>query len=102
MANELRSTFIRSKMNKDLDARIVPPGEYRDAVNIAVSKSEGADVGAVENVLGNKIVSDFALNSDFPNTECIGMYGDKTKNRIFVFLTDYTNNYEELISNKAF
>jgi len=102
MANELRSTFIRSKMNKDLDARIVPPGEYRDAVNIAVSKSEGADVGAVENVLGNKIVSDFGLNSDFPNTECIGIYGDKTNNRIFVFLTDYTDNSEDLLSNKAF
>ena len=102
MANELRSTFIRSKMNKDLDARIVPPGEYRDAVNIAVSKSEGADVGAVENVLGNKIVSDFGLNSTFPNTECIGIYGDKTNNRIFVFLTDYTDNSEDLLSNKAF
>ena len=84
MANELRSTFIRSKMNKDLDARIVPPGEYRDAVNIAVSKSEGADVGALENVLGNELISDFGLNTLHPDAECIGMYGDKTNNRIVV------------------
>jgi len=89
-------------MNKDLDARIVPPGEYRDAVNIAVSKSEGADVGALENVLGNELISDFGLNTLHPDAECIGMYGDKTNNRIFLFLTDFTDNSEDLLSNKAF
>ena len=30
------------------------PGEYREALNINVSKSEGSDMGAVENLLGNK------------------------------------------------
>ena len=39
---KVQNTFIKSKMNKDLDARIVPNGEYRDAFNIQVSKSEGA------------------------------------------------------------
>tara|TARA_R100000654_G_scaffold43152_3_gene69367 strand:- start:2046 stop:7418 length:5373 start_codon:yes stop_codon:yes gene_type:complete len=102
MANELRSTFIRSKMNKDLDARIVPPGEYRDAVNIAVSKSEGADVGAVENVLGNKLIASLSSAENYKNAECIGIYGDKTNNRIFLFITDYSDNSEDLLSNKAF
>jgi hypothetical protein len=50
---EVKNAFIKSKMNKDLDARLIPQGEYRDAVNIQVSKSEGDDVGALENVLGN-------------------------------------------------
>ena len=102
MANELRNTFIRSKMNKDLDARIVPPGEYRDAVNIAVSKSEGADVGAVENVLGNKLISDFGIDVLVPDAECIGIYGDKSNNRIYIFVTDYSDNSEDLISNPAY
>ena len=43
---QARNNFIKSKMNKDLDSRLVPPGEYRDALNVSVSKSEGPDVGA--------------------------------------------------------
>ena len=50
---KLKQTFIRGKMNKDLDERLVPKGEYRDGQNIQVSTSEGNDVGAIENVLGN-------------------------------------------------
>ena len=37
-------------MNKDLDDRLIPNGEYRDAQNISVGKSEDADVGAVSSV----------------------------------------------------
>jgi len=40
-------------MNKDLDERLVPDGEYRDALDIRVSSSEGSDVGAVENIKSN-------------------------------------------------
>ena len=43
---EIKNTFLKSKMNKDLDSRIIPNGEYRDGQNISVSTSEGADVGA--------------------------------------------------------
>ena len=50
---KLKQTFIRGKMNKDLDERLVPKGEYRDGENIQVSTSEGNDVGAIENILGN-------------------------------------------------
>ena len=45
------NTFTKGKLNKDLDARLVPNGEYRDARNVQVSKSEGPDVGELENVL---------------------------------------------------
>jgi hypothetical protein len=50
---KLKQTFIRGRMNKDLDERLVPKGEYRDGENIQVSTSEGNDVGAIENILGN-------------------------------------------------
>ena len=33
---KLQNTFLKSKMNKDLDDRLVPTGEYRDALNITV------------------------------------------------------------------
>ena len=28
------NTFVKGKLNKDLDARLVPNGEYRDARNV--------------------------------------------------------------------
>ena len=42
---QITNTFLKSKMNKDLDSRILPNGEYRDAQNLQISKSEGAEVG---------------------------------------------------------
>jgi rRNA processing protein Gar1 len=49
---EIKNQFTGGKMNKDLDERLVPNGEYRDAMNIQVSTSEGSDVGTVQNILG--------------------------------------------------
>ena len=50
---ELRHHFRAGRMNKDLDERLVPNGEYRNAENIEISTSEDSDVGAVQNVVGN-------------------------------------------------
>jgi hypothetical protein len=44
-------------MNKDLDDRLLSKGEYRNAQNVQVSRSEGEDVGALENILGNKLIT---------------------------------------------
>ena len=55
---EIKRLFNASRMNRDVDDRLVQPGEYREALNINVSKSEGSDMGAVENILGNKLVVD--------------------------------------------
>jgi len=45
---EIKNTFLKSKMNKDLEARIMPNGEYRDAQNASVSASEDASVGSLK------------------------------------------------------
>ena len=50
---EIKHTFTGGKMNKDLDERLIKSGEYRDAMNIQVTTSEGSDVGTMQNVLGN-------------------------------------------------
>ena len=44
---ELKRNFLKAKMNKDLDERLVPNGEYRDALNVEISSSEGSNVGSV-------------------------------------------------------
>ena len=69
---EVKNAFIKSKMNKDLDSRLLPSGEYRNALNAQVSKSEGSDVGALENVLGNEMVVDFGLVTGEANVICVG------------------------------
>ena len=82
---EVKNAFLKSKMNKDLDSRLIPSGEYRNAINAQISKSEGSDVGALENVLGNKQVSDFGITEDVFS---IGYLSDEASNTIYVFLTD--------------
>lgn len=87
---EAKNSFIKSKMNKDLDARLLPNGEYREGINIQVSKSEGADVGALENVLGNQVLVDLkTLSGCNCNLTTIGLYTDEVNNNIYIFLTDY-------------
>jgi hypothetical protein len=50
---DLQRTFLAGRMNKDLDERLVPDGEYRDAINITIDTSEGSSIGAVQNAFGN-------------------------------------------------
>ena len=68
---ELKHTFTSGRMNKDLDDRLVPNGEYIDALNVKVASSEGSDVGAIENLLGNEQLSN--LYSDDDNAVTLGL-----------------------------
>ena len=88
---EIKNSFLRSKMNKDLDDRLIPNGEYRDAQNISVGKSEDDDIGALETILGNteKI---FTITPALPSDiQVIGYLCDEYLNTIFVFATNYTD-----------
>ena len=64
---ELKNNFLKSKMNKDLDERLVPNGEYRNALGVNIRQSEGQNVGALEVVQGNELK--WSLN---PNMRFIG------------------------------
>ena len=66
---EFNRNFAQGKMNKDLDERLVPKGQYVDAMNIEVSTSEGSNVGALENLLGNTNVT---LDSDAKGGYVVG------------------------------
>jgi hypothetical protein len=80
---ELKHTFVKGRMNKDLDERLIPNGEYRDALNIQVSSSEGSDAGAIENILGNEKVFDLGLT----NATCIGTAKDVLNKKIYWFVS---------------
>ena len=84
---EVKNAFLKSKMNKDLDSRLVPSGEYRDAVNVQVIKSEGEDVGALENVQGNNIVAAFDDFIGGVDLVSVGYFADQNTGRIYAFFT---------------
>ena len=88
---EIKRLFNASRMNRDMDDRLVQSGEYREALNINVSKSEGSDMGAVENLLGNKLI----YNSGIANAEVIGSYRDTGNEKIYYFLTS-NDSYNEI------
>jgi len=99
---EVKNAFIKSKMNKDLDSRLLPSGEYRDGQNIQVSKSEGEDVGALENAVGNLLAVDF--NSIAPGSggvlKSIGLLSDTNSSNIYIFLTtNTTSSYSSTARN---
>jgi len=75
---EIKNRFQKGVMNKDLDERLVPNGQYRDAMNVQIATSEGSEVGTVQNILGNTRVDNFSLG-DF---RCVGAVADE-KNDVF-------------------
>jgi len=96
---EAKNTFIQSKMNKDLDGRIIPNGQYRDGENVQISRSEGDDVGALENVLGNSLLTDLGFND--PTLTSIGVNFDTTSNCIYLFLTNYSDSSNNQLNNNC-
>ena len=71
---EIKHNFTGGKMNKDLDERLVPNGEYRDAMNIQVSTSEGSDLGS-EIVKGGKTIYIPAV--------CVGSVVDEKEDMVY-------------------
>ena len=87
---EIKHVFNQGKMNKDLDERLIEKGQYRDAMNIQVSTSEGSDVGAVQNILGN--LNLFENNELAPNAKCIGAVADEKENCFYWFVYHSTKS----------
>ena len=84
---EIKHTFLAGKMNKDLDERLVPNGEYRDAMNIQVKTSDGGEAGTVQNILGNSLTTNAGLlaNELSENAKAVGSVVDE-KNDAMYFL----------------
>jgi len=91
---EIKNVFNQGKMNKDLDERLVPKGEYRHALNIQVSSSEGSDVGTVQNILGNSKISSFIGL----NPVCVGAIADEKTNALYWFVK--TQYYDTILEYK--
>ena len=89
MAN-LKRHFISGRMNKSVDERLVPNGEYIDAMNVRLGSTEASDIGSVENSKGNTQITTLKYNSTAlsPNARCIGAYEDSANETIYWFIHD--------------
>lgn len=88
---EIKKTFIAGKMNKDLDERLIPDGEYIDAVNVTIDTSGGSNIGSVSNSLGNTKKTDIALilsnmDVDVVNPKTIGSVVYEAGNLVYWFV----------------
>ena len=97
---EFLHTFRGGKMNKDVDERLIPEGQYRDALNLEISTSEGSDTGALQNIKGNTEIINKAYSANtnsftewssgyinsLTNTHCIGSFVDTITNKIYWFV----------------
>ena len=82
---ELNHRFQAGRMNKDLDERLVPNGEYRDALNVQVATSDGSDVGSLQTIMGNLDISSQIIGKrggpmDF---YCVGSIVDEKTDKIY-------------------
>jgi hypothetical protein len=100
---DIKHHFRAGRMNKDLDERLVPNGEYRDAQNIEIVTSEGSSVGSIQNVLGNTlkdgrnfdnstgVITNWGSNSssikDLTNPKCIGYVVDPQNDKVYWFIS---------------
>ena len=87
----LKRDFIRGKMNKSVDERPVPQGEYVDAMNVRLGSTEETEIGSVENTKGNTALTDIEVNGEKLSTsaKCIGAYEDGANETIYWFITDH-------------
>ena len=88
---ETTNNFTGGRMNKDIDDRLLPENEYRNAINLQISKTENSDVGALQTILGNELVVNFNTLTGSTDLDCIGYFVDTSNNRVFLFLTNYTS-----------
>ena len=79
-------------MNKSVDERLVPNGEYIDAQNIRMGSTEDSEIGAVENTKGNTQLTTLvypptgtALSA---NATCLGAYSDGANETMYWFVHD--------------
>lgn len=90
MANITRN-FIAGRMNKVVDERLIPNGEYIDAMNIRMGSTENSEIGVVENTKGNEPLTQLRYIDGTPlstSARCIGALEDSANETIFWFIHD--------------
>ena len=89
MANITRN-FIKGRMNKSVDERLIPDGEYVDAINVRMGSTEGSEIGVIENTKGNIALTALQYKGVplSASAKCIGAFEDGANETIYWFIHD--------------
>ena len=85
--------FTAGRMNKVYDQRVVPEGEYIDAMNVRMGSTEKSEIGVIENTKGNTPLTSLSYIDGTPlsvNARCIGAIENSFTETIYWFLHDPT------------
>ena len=85
MAKTTRN-FIQGRMNKSVDERLVPQGEYIHAQNVRLGSTENSEIGSVENSKGNELLVTPRFNGTAHAWQCLGCYADSANETIYWFI----------------
>ena len=96
--SKTQRNFATGIMNKSVDERLLPNGEYSDAMNVRLGSTEASEIGSVENAKGNERVGNIAFTPTgqacsaqlSPNAVCLGSYADPSTETIYWFVHDPT------------
>ena len=83
--------FLAGRMNKVVDQRVFPEGEYIDAMNVRMGSTENSEVGAIENSKGNSPLTALAYINGTPlstQARCMGAIEDSANETIYWFVHD--------------
>jgi len=82
-------------MNKDLDERLIPNGQYRDALNIQISTSDESDVGSAQTLMGNtlrNVIENSGVYNIPTTSTCIGTIALPETDKIYYMVAASVRN----------
>lgn len=90
---KLGRNFTKGRMNKIFDERLIPDGEYVDAMNIRLGSTEESELGAIENTKGNEKLTTLEYSGTALSTDavCLGSLDDSVNNVIYWCVHDPSN-----------
>ena len=90
---KIERSFVRGRMNKSVDERLLPQGEYVDAMNIRLGSTEESEIGAVENARGNELIAEVKYSGQALSSQavCLGSLEDSENETIYWCVHDPNN-----------
>jgi hypothetical protein len=90
---KISRNFTKGRMNKVFDERLIPNGEYIDAMNVRLGSTEESEMGAIENTKGNEQITELEYEGSplSDDAVCIGSMEDTSFNTIYWCIHDPSN-----------
>jgi len=88
---KISRNFAAGRMNKVFDERIIPDGEYIDAMNIRMGSTENSEIGVIENTKGNLPLTSLSYIDGTPlsvSARCIGAIENSATETLYWFVHD--------------